>query len=113
MAFNTPNGYYEYLVMPFGLTNTLAVSQTLVNDVLWIMVGLFVFVFLDDILIFPKDTDSHRKHVRAVLLRLLQNNLFVKAVQVPSDQPLILLVLTSPLIVTMDSGKVSAVTKLI
>lgn len=34
MAFNTPNGHYEYLVIPFDLTNAPAVFQALVNNVL-------------------------------------------------------------------------------
>lgn len=53
-AFNTPSRHYEYLAMPFGLTNTPAVFQALVNDVLRDMVNKFVYVHLDDILIFFK-----------------------------------------------------------
>lgn len=51
-AFNTPSANYKILVMPFGLTNAPAVFQTLVNDVLGDMLNAFVFVYLDDILIF-------------------------------------------------------------
>ena len=51
-AFNTPLGHFEYLVMPFGLTNAPAIFQSLVNDVLRDMLNRFVFVYLDDILIF-------------------------------------------------------------
>uniref|UniRef100_A0A8D0CYT6 Gypsy retrotransposon integrase-like protein 1 n=1 Tax=Sander lucioperca TaxID=283035 RepID=A0A8D0CYT6_SANLU len=78
-AFNTPSGHYEYLVMPFGLTNAPAVFQALVNDVLRDMLNVFVFVYLDDILIFSCNLDEHINHVRAVLQRLLNNDLFVKA----------------------------------
>uniref|UniRef100_A0A8C9ZTG8 Gypsy retrotransposon integrase-like protein 1 n=1 Tax=Sander lucioperca TaxID=283035 RepID=A0A8C9ZTG8_SANLU len=78
-AFNTPSGHYEYLVMPFGLTNAPAVFQALVNDVLRDMLNVFVFVYLDDILIFSRNLDEHINHVRAVLQRLLNNDLFVKA----------------------------------
>ena len=78
-AFNTHLGHFEYLVMPFGLTNAPAVFQALVNDVLRDMLNNFVVVFLDDILIFSKSEEEHRTHVRAVLQRLLENKLFVKA----------------------------------
>lgn len=77
-GFNTPLGHFEYLVMPFGLTNAPAVFQTLVNDVLRDFIGIFVFVYLDDILIFSKDPADHVGHVRQVLQRLLENRLFVK-----------------------------------
>ncbi len=58
-AFNTPTGHFEYLVMPFGLSNSPAVFQALVNDVLRDMVDRFVFVYLDDILIFSQNERDH------------------------------------------------------
>ena len=78
-AFNTPSGHYEYLVMPFGLTNAPAVFQGLVNDVLRNLLNICVFVYLDDILIFSRSEQEHVVHVRQVLQRLLENQLFVKA----------------------------------
>uniref|UniRef100_A0A8C1QKT9 Gypsy retrotransposon integrase-like protein 1 n=1 Tax=Cyprinus carpio TaxID=7962 RepID=A0A8C1QKT9_CYPCA len=78
-AFNTPRGHFEYLVMPFGLSNSPAVFQALVNDVLRDMVDQFIYVYLDDILIFSSSLQEHVQHVRRVLQRLLENGLFVKA----------------------------------
>uniref|UniRef100_A0A8D0AQG0 Reverse transcriptase n=1 Tax=Sander lucioperca TaxID=283035 RepID=A0A8D0AQG0_SANLU len=78
-AFNTPLGHFEYLVMPFGLTNAPAVFQALVNDVLRDLLNRSVFVYLDDILIFSKNMEDHVQHVRQVLMRLLENKLYVKA----------------------------------
>ena len=78
-AFNTPSGHYEYLVMPFGLTNAPGVFQALVNDVLRDFLNDFVFVYLDDILIFSPDEQAHIQHVTQVLQRLLQHQLYVKA----------------------------------
>ena len=66
-AFNTPLGHFEYLVMPFGLTNAPAVFQALVNDVLRDMLKRFIFVYLDDILIFSQSMEEHVQHVRLVL----------------------------------------------
>ncbi len=76
--FNTPTGHYEYQVMPFGLVNAPAVFQALINDVLSDMLNRFVFVYLDDILIFSKNLQEHVQHVRLVLKQLLRNHLFVK-----------------------------------
>ncbi|KAI2664272.1 Transposon Tf2-9 polyprotein [Labeo rohita] len=78
-AFNTPLGHFEYRVLPFGLANAPSVFQALVNDVLRDMLNIFVFVYLDDILIFSPSVSDHVQHVRRVLQRLLENRLFVKA----------------------------------
>lgn len=40
---------------------------------------MFVFVYLNDILIYSKSLAEHQKHVRLVLQRLLRNRLYVKA----------------------------------
>ncbi|WP_353802539.1 reverse transcriptase family protein, partial [Shigella sonnei] len=72
-AFNTPLGHFEYRVLPFGLANAPAVFQALVNDVLRDMLNIFVFVYLDDILIFSPSLEIHVQHVRRVLQRLLEN----------------------------------------
>lgn len=76
-AFNTPEGHYEYLIMPSGLTNAPAVFQALVNEVLCDFLNLVAY--LDDILIFSTDLDSHRRHVCQVLKRLLQHHLYINA----------------------------------
>lgn len=51
-AFKTPQGHFKYLIMPFCLTNTLAIFQFLINYVLQFSAIHFVFVYLDDIMIF-------------------------------------------------------------
>lgn len=79
MAFNTHLGQFEYLVMLFGLTNVLAVFQAIVNDILRDFINHFVFVYLDDILIFSRSVVEHERHVKLVLQRLLENRLFVEA----------------------------------
>lgn len=64
--------------MPFGLTNAPAIFQALVNDVLRDFTGDFIFVYLDDILIYSHDEAEHTRKVKTVLHRLYENQLFVK-----------------------------------
>lgn len=57
-TFKTPLGHFEYLVMPFGLMNAPDVFQALVNDVLRDYLKHFVFMYLDDILIFSRSLEG-------------------------------------------------------
>ncbi|XP_073446703.1 LOW QUALITY PROTEIN: uncharacterized protein [Dendrobates tinctorius] len=77
-AFNTPLGHFEYLVMPFGLSNAPAVFQHFVNDIFRDICGVYVVVYLDDILIYSADPVTHAQHVRSVLQRLRKNSLYAK-----------------------------------
>ena len=111
-AFNTPSGHYEYLVMPFGLTNAPAVFQAMANDVLRDLLNISVFVYLDDILIFSPDEETHRGHVRQVLQRLLDQQLFVKAEKCEFHVSTVSFLgfIVSEGNVRMEPGKVEAVT---
>ena len=57
-AFRMRYGHYEFLVIPFGLT-TQAAFMDLMNHVFRPYVDQFVIVFIDDILMYLKDRESH------------------------------------------------------
>jgi len=76
-AFRTPYGLYEYLVMPMGLTNAPATFQALMNNTLREYIDVFVAVYLDDILIYSKNPDEHEGHVKKVLERLSEHDLYI------------------------------------
>ncbi|XWX00660.1 hypothetical protein V2A60_008681 [Cordyceps javanica] len=78
-AFRTTRGHYEYLVMPFGLTNAPATFQTMIDTVLRKQIGVFVVVYLDDILIYSNTLEEHKQHVHEVLQTLQDNKLLVEA----------------------------------
>lgn len=78
-AFRTRYGHFECLVMPFGLTNAPLAFQHLMNDLFSNLLDTKVLVYLDDILVFSKDPDSHVADVREVLQILIDNRLYAKA----------------------------------
>jgi len=109
----TQSGHYEYLVRPFGLCNAPAVFQVFVNEVLREFLNVFLFVYLDDILIFSPDSESHVNYVRQVLQKLLENQLYVKAEKCEflAEKVSFLGYIISPNQIQMDPTKVSAVSK--
>ena len=77
-TFRTRYGHYEFLVMPFGLTNAPAAFMDLMNRVFRPYVDYFVVVFIDDILVYSKDLESHDTHLQVVLETLRKEQLYVK-----------------------------------
>jgi hypothetical protein len=77
-AFSTRYGLYEYLVMSFGLTNVPAHFMYLMNSVFMPKLDKFVVVFIDDILIYSKSEEEHAQHLRVILQRLRDHQLYVK-----------------------------------
>lgn len=78
-SFATISRFYEFLVMPFGLTNAPATFQLIINSVFAKHLREFVLVFFDNILIYSKDLETHKSHLRQVFELMLQNQLLVKA----------------------------------
>jgi hypothetical protein len=77
-AFSTRYGLFEFTVMSFGLTNALAYFMNLMNKVFMEYLDRFVVVFIDDILIYSKSDSDHEEHLRLVLQKLRDNQLYTK-----------------------------------
>jgi hypothetical protein len=64
--------------LSFGLTNGPAHFTYLMNSVFMPELDKFVVVFIDDILIYSKNEEEHAKHLRIVLTRLREHQLYAK-----------------------------------
>ena len=76
-AFSSHSEHLEFQVMPFGLTSAPLTFMRLMMSVLGEIKN--VFVYLDDVIIFSKDVDSHLETLRIVLERFKEAGLKIKA----------------------------------
>jgi hypothetical protein len=64
--------------MSFGLTNAPAFFMNLMNSVLMDCLDKFVLVFIDDILIYSQSEEEHVDHLKMVLQRLREQQMYAK-----------------------------------
>ena len=69
-AFTCHMGLFRCKRIPFGLCNAPAFFQRTMDKVLTGLIGVSVFVYLDDIIIFSKNTVDHIKHIQNVFNRI-------------------------------------------
>ena len=74
-AFITQDGVFEWKRMPFGLMNAPISFQTLMSGVLRELSFKSVLVYIDDVLIFSPDFDSHLRDLSLVFNKLRQAGL--------------------------------------
>jgi hypothetical protein len=77
-AFTSRYGMYEFTVMSFRLTNAPAYFMYLMNKVFMEYLDKFVVVFIDDILVFSRNEEEHEEHLRMVLQKLKEHQLYAK-----------------------------------
>ncbi|CCO36162.1 Retrotransposable element Tf2 155 kDa protein type 1 [Rhizoctonia solani AG-1 IB] len=77
-AFRTKYGLFKTLVMPFGLSGAPGAFQAVMNEVFQDLLDVTVIIYLDDILIFSQNPSEHEGHVKEVLRRLQEMQLFCK-----------------------------------
>ena len=112
-AFTTRYGLYEYTVMSFGLTNAPAYFMNMMNKVFMEFLDKFVVVFIDDILVFSKNKQEHEVHLRLVLEKLREHQLYAKFSKCEFwlDEVAFLGHVVSGNGVAVDPSKVAAVTE--
>nr|KYP60924.1 Transposon Ty3-I Gag-Pol polyprotein [Cajanus cajan] len=76
-AFRCPGalGVYEWVMMPFGLKNAGATYQKTMNLIFHDLIGKFVQVYIDDIIVGSKQKEDHLGHLRLSFERMRKHGL--------------------------------------
>jgi len=111
--FNTPDGLMESLVLQQGDCNGPATYQTLMNYLFAGYIGVWMDVYLDDIMIYSDSLSDHIKHLRIVFKILKREKLFLnpKKMQFLSPELEILGHRITDAGIIMDPHKVDTVAK--
>jgi len=78
MTFWTKYKHYEYIIMSFELKNASVIFQWLINNTLWKYLDDFVITYLNNILIYSEDLETHCEYVWKILKKLKKRTLYVK-----------------------------------
>ena len=77
-SFVTRCGQYQWNVLPFGLTNSPITFQQTMNQVLGDLILTCCIVYVDDIVVFSPDLETHLQDLQQVFDRLEQAGLKLK-----------------------------------
>lgn len=77
-AFKTHHGHWEFKVMPFGLTNAPVTFEAAMNTIFASLLRKSVLIFMDDILVYSKTLEEHKRHLAEVFQILQANGLLLK-----------------------------------
>lgn len=77
-AFSVNNGKYEFTRLPFGLKNAPSIFQRALDDILREHIGKICLIYIDDIIIFGKNEDSHLKNIETIFKTLHKANMKIQ-----------------------------------
>jgi hypothetical protein len=87
-AFKTARGLFEPTVMFFGLCNAPATFQAMMNDIFADLIDEgWLVIYVDDLLIFSEDLETHHARTARVLQRLHDHQLSLKPEKCVFDVP--------------------------
>ncbi|XP_039169470.1 uncharacterized protein LOC120293789 [Eucalyptus grandis] len=69
---------YKLVIVPFGLTNAQVAFMDLMNHVFKGYLDQFVIMFIDNVLVYSRSLEEHKRHLRTVLQTLKEHGLYAK-----------------------------------
>ena len=74
-----PEELFEPMVMFLGLTNSLAIFQTMMNEILWDLINTGkVASFINNVIVGTEEEKRHNKMVEEVVKMLMENDLYMQ-----------------------------------
>lgn len=64
--------------MPFGLINAPATFCNIMNDIFYKYVDNCIMVYLDEIILYSESLDDYVSHLRLVLSKLMEHQLYTE-----------------------------------
>jgi hypothetical protein len=77
-TINTPFGCYKIRVMLQGDANAPATMMRNMTKIFGDIIGIYVWVYLDDIIVFSDNKTDHISHLREIFRRLQENSFYLK-----------------------------------
>ncbi len=77
-TFKCRFNHYQYRMMFFELANSSITFQVYINKTMHSYLDLFVLMYINDLLMFFSSTEKHIEHVKLMLQRLREFNLYLK-----------------------------------
>lgn len=77
-AFSVNHGKYEFTRLPFGLKNAPSIFQRAIDDILREYIGKICLIYIDDIIIFSEDEESHTENIKKIFQTLESANVKIQ-----------------------------------
>ena len=68
---------YKYMIMLFELINASVTFQTYINNVLREYLNMFMIIYLNNILVYSKNKENYKKHIKQILNTLKRADLSI------------------------------------